>query len=336
MGKREIQCVSAAGVIAVVPTIIGNPVVAGVVDATEAHSGTSRSFLGGVVVHDVENDLESRFVVSLHQRLELVDLFALGSRGCVFAVRREEADCVVAPVIRHPDICEMFLGHRLLDRKQLNRCHAKVHQVFDDTAVCHAGICAAEVHRDIGMHLREALDVRFVQHGVGPRYVWASNSVPIEVTFGDDAVRHIWRRVTIIHLRVVFGGVRVEFVREYGGVVLQLTGDCARVRIQQQLVRIPACTVRWIPRTMNPEAVLRADAMVRNESVVDAVGALRKPVAGLGAVVVTNAEIHGIGPARPQGNVQTPVADRHAQWIRQTGFHRFVGQSVHWSPLGQG
>ena len=56
--------------------------------------------LGGVVEHDVEDDLDAVPVQLLDQRLQLVDLHAELAGGGVAGLGREEADGAVAPVVQ--------------------------------------------------------------------------------------------------------------------------------------------------------------------------------------------------------------------------------------------
>jgi hypothetical protein len=54
----------------------------------------------GVVVHNVEDDLDSGRVQGLDHLFELDDLFSLVAAGAIAGHGREEAEGVVAPVIR--------------------------------------------------------------------------------------------------------------------------------------------------------------------------------------------------------------------------------------------
>ena len=66
--------VPGAGVVDVVALLVGHqPVVGGVVDALEAQRRAELVALGGVVVDDVEDDLEAGLVEPAHHRLELAE-----------------------------------------------------------------------------------------------------------------------------------------------------------------------------------------------------------------------------------------------------------------------
>ncbi len=71
-------------------------------------------------------------VQASHHALELLDLAALAGHRRVRVVRREEADRVVAPVVRQALLDEAVVGDELVHRQQLDRGHAEPLQVLDD------------------------------------------------------------------------------------------------------------------------------------------------------------------------------------------------------------
>src|SRR5271165_6573466 len=96
-----VKAVAAAGVVQVDRRVaVTKPVVGGVVDAAEGQRRTERARLRGVVVDDVEYHLDACLVQRFHHRLEFGDLTMRFGRGGVGVLRREEADGVVAPVVR--------------------------------------------------------------------------------------------------------------------------------------------------------------------------------------------------------------------------------------------
>ena len=107
----HVQAVAAARVVHVprlVPVV--EPVIGGVVDAAEAQRRPHVVALGGVVVDHVQDDLDARVVQRLDHGLELAHLLAeLAGRG-VAVVRRQEADRVVAPVVRQPAVVSACSG----------------------------------------------------------------------------------------------------------------------------------------------------------------------------------------------------------------------------------
>ena len=82
--------------------------------------------------------------------------------GGVGVVRGEEADRVVAPVVRQALVDAGGVLHELVHRHQLDRGDAEVGEVLDDAGCAIAGVGAADVLGDAGVRHRQALDVRLV------------------------------------------------------------------------------------------------------------------------------------------------------------------------------
>ena len=78
---HEEAVAGARGVVVVVLGVVDEPVVRGVVDAPEAQRRPELVALGGVVVDDVEDDLDVGLVQRLDHRLELGDLLAAARRA---------------------------------------------------------------------------------------------------------------------------------------------------------------------------------------------------------------------------------------------------------------
>ena len=96
---REIERVAGAGVVDVVALLVRHQaVIRGVVDALEGERRPELVAFGGMVVDHVDDDLEPGVVEARHHLLEFLQ--RLRRVGGVARVGREEADRVVAPVIR--------------------------------------------------------------------------------------------------------------------------------------------------------------------------------------------------------------------------------------------
>ena len=111
----NVDGVAAAGEVAVVPPV-PQSVVGAVVDAAKAQCGTGFVPFGGVVVDDVEDDLEPCGVQGAHQLLELGDLFAAGAARRVRAMRGEVAQRVVAPVVDETVLKQAWLRRKVVHR----------------------------------------------------------------------------------------------------------------------------------------------------------------------------------------------------------------------------
>ena len=99
-GLGGVDRVAAAGDVVVVAPVGGQPVVAEVVQPAERQRRALVAALAGVVVDDVEDDLDAGVVQRRDHLLELVDLRAERAHGPVRGVRGEEPERVVAPVVR--------------------------------------------------------------------------------------------------------------------------------------------------------------------------------------------------------------------------------------------
>ena len=96
---RQIQRVAGAGVVDVIALLVRHqPVVGRVVDALEGQGRAELVAFGGVVEDDVDDHFEARIVEARDHLLEFLQ--RLGRVGGIARIRREEADRVIAPVIR--------------------------------------------------------------------------------------------------------------------------------------------------------------------------------------------------------------------------------------------
>ena len=219
----RVEGVAAAGVVDVARRVVGQPVVGAVVDAAEGQHRAVRAALGRVVVDDVEDDLEAGRVQRPHHRLELADLVALARR--VGLVRGEEAERVVAPVVARAAALQVRLGDELVDRQQLDRGDAERGQVLDGGRVGQPGVGAAQLRRDVGVQVGEALDVQLVDDRVGPRHPRRQVAAPGERVVDDDRAGDERRRV--------LGVVRVD-----GAVLDEVALDRPGIGVDQQLGRV--------------------------------------------------------------------------------------------------
>ena len=158
------------------------PVVGGVVDAAEREHRAAVVALGGVVVDDVEDDLDPGPVERLHHPLELAHLLAEAAGRRVERVGGEEADRRVAPVVRQPALVEELLVGDVVDRQQLDRGDAERAQVGDRLVGGETGVGAAEILAHCRIEHREPLDVRLVDHRLGPRRLEADGRPPSRTT----------------------------------------------------------------------------------------------------------------------------------------------------------
>src|SRR6056297_3666590 len=118
---RGVQTVPAPRVIDVLPTPIGQVVVVVVADSTETQSRSVDPTFRRVVVDDIDDHLEPRGVQRLDHLLELADLTTSPASRGISRVGSEEADRVVAPVLRQPALQQVHFVYEVMDREQLDR-----------------------------------------------------------------------------------------------------------------------------------------------------------------------------------------------------------------------
>ena len=127
---HRVERVARPGEVHVEVRVLGRQAVVGlVVDALERQHGTEVVALGGVVVDDVEDDLQPGAVQGLDHPLELLEVLARLAVGRVGRVRREVADRRVAPVVLEAVLVQEGLVGDVVHRQQLDGRDAQVLQV---------------------------------------------------------------------------------------------------------------------------------------------------------------------------------------------------------------
>ena len=81
----------------------------------------------GVVVDDIENDLDPGIVQALYRCLEAGDRWGRQKTR----IRREKADRIIAPVIHEPAFEQVAIVDRSVDREQLECSDAQAGEVID-------------------------------------------------------------------------------------------------------------------------------------------------------------------------------------------------------------
>ena len=139
----------------------------------------------------------------------------------------------------------------------------------------------------------EALDVHLIDHRVRPRCSGCTIVGPVEVISDDDAAGNEGRGVGV----VTNGVVALDLVAEYCRVQIDDALDRSTVRIEQQLVWIPACSSPGIPGPVHPEAVALSGADPGQIPVPDAERGLGQLQPFLDAIVVEEAYLDSLGAA---------------------------------------
>ena len=163
----NIQAISRTRVVHIVLTvIIDQAIISRVVDTPEAQRRPHMVAFSRVVIDDVENDFDVIVVEGPHHILELRNSGAGFLGSCIVLVRCQEAEGVVSPVVAETELVEPIILIELVDRHELDSCHAKVFEVLDDRGVGEASIGAAIILGHVRVRHGHALDVSFVNNGL--------------------------------------------------------------------------------------------------------------------------------------------------------------------------
>ena len=127
---------------------------------------------------------------ALDHGLEVVHLATPGRGRAVAAVRGQEPDAVVTPVVPEALLEQMVVVDELMHGQQFDRRDAELPEVVGHRRMGHAGVGAADRLGDIGMTLGEALDVRLVDDGLVQGNAEAAVALPIERSPGHHALGH--------------------------------------------------------------------------------------------------------------------------------------------------
>ena len=251
---RQVQRVPGAGVVDVVARLVlEQAVVRVVVDALEGEGRAEMVAFGGVVVDDVEDHLELVAVEVVDHLLELGEGEVVDAGEA--AVRREEAERVVAPVVREALVQQVVVVDEDVDRHQLDGGDAERLDVVDDVGLDQAAERALEQVRHPGMLLGEAAHVHLVDQrlveGRAQRLVVA----PGEGRIDDPGLHHVLGAVALVVGRVV---PALHLVAEDRRVPGQLALERLGVGVEHQLVGVEAVAAGGIVGAMDAVAVDRA------------------------------------------------------------------------------
>ena len=277
----------------------------------KASVGTELVALRGVVVDHVEDHLDVRLVQRLHHRLELLHLLATLAAGGVGVVRREEADRVVAPVVREPLVDQRGVLHELVHGHQLDRGDAETLEVRDGGRVGDAGVRPADLLGYVGMGHRQTLDVRLVDHRLVVLVLGVPVAAPVEER-GHDHRQHVVAQAVL----VVEGLALVELVGEQRLVAVHLPVDGLGVGVEQQLRRVAAVPLLGCVRSVHAVAVALARLDARKVRVVHEGVGLDHLDPGLRAVVGDQAQLDLVRHLREEREVDPGPVVRRAQGVR--------------------
>ncbi len=256
--------------------------------------------LAGVVVDDVEDDLEPRAVEGADHRLELAHLVAVASARRVAAFGREVSDQVVAPVVHEAAIDEVSCIDEVVHRHELHRGDAELLQVLERTWMRQPRVRSPQLLGNVVIALGETLHVQLVDDGVSPRCVRPSVVAPRKAVVDDDTLGHRVSRVERAWLEIV----ATERVAVQLGAMTEASRDCQRVGIEEQLLRVMTEPVERVVVAVDAQPVPLPRAHLVDVPMPHKIGTLEQLMCGCrGAVVVEQHNIHRVGRRRIYGEV---------------------------------
>ena len=244
-------------------------------------------------------------VQRLDHRLELQHLLAPLAAGGVGVVRGEEADRVVAPVVRQAAVDERRVLDELVHRHELDRGDAEVAEVLDHRRVGDGGVGAADLLGDLRVHHRQPLDVRLVDDALVVLVTRRAVVAPVEERVDDDRVHRVAQAVVEVDLLRRRGLGVTEGVGVERLVVLGLPLDRLGVRVEEELARVAAVALGRVVGPVHAEAVALAGLHVGHVAVPHETVDLGQVDAGLDEVVVDEAELDALGDLGEDGEVHT-------------------------------
>ena len=124
--RLHVQRVAAAGHIVIVARVARHQaVVRGIVHSLERHCRAEMIPFAGVIVDDIQNDLEPVPVQCSHHAFELVDRSLRIAIRSESEIGSEEAERVVAPIICHSALGHEPLINMMMDGKQFDGRHSQ-------------------------------------------------------------------------------------------------------------------------------------------------------------------------------------------------------------------
>lgn len=154
--------------------------------------------------------------------------------------------------------------------------------------------------------------MHLVDHRVRPRRLRAAVVRPLvvgRVIVDDDTLRDVRRRVPVVAHGVGDLLLRpVADVPVHLGRQTEVAVDGTRVRIEEELRRVPAGARPRVPAAVHTEAVPLSRPHARHETVPDLMGQFGQRQPHLHALVVEEAQLDRLRAARPQRE----VGARHA------------------------
>ncbi len=191
--------------------------------------------------------------------------------------------------------------------------------MLDHRGMAQGGVRAADLVGDVGVRLGQALDVRLVDDRLVIRVPRRAVLLPVEERVDHHGLHRVRCRVVGVALLGVLEGVGEARWRPVDAAFERLG-----VGIDQQLARVAAVAVLRLVGPVHPVAVALAGRDPGQVGVPDQRVALGHRDPGLAAVVVEQAQLHGLGDLGEERKVRASAVVRGSERVRAAwpDFHR--------------
>ena len=204
-----------------------------------------------------------------------------------------------------------------MHRQELDRRHAQALHVLDHLARGEPRVLSLVRGNDVGMAPRVAAHVELVHDAFVGGVARAALAAPVERGIDDPRLRH--RRGAIAAVEGEVLALAAEGIAELRVGDLRGTDDGARVRVEEQLVRIEAMARVRLVRAVHAIAVELARAHLRQTAVPDEVGALAQREAAHLALagLVEEAQLELLGVLRVDREIHSLAVPGRAEGMRR-------------------
>ena len=318
----QVQRVAGAGIVDVIARIVGQPVIAAVVQPPEGQRRPHLVAFAGVVIDHVQNDLDAG---GMQPRDHVLEFGNVAARE-IARIGGEKAQRLIAPEIHQPLFDQKAVVQEGLHRQQLDRGDAELLQMLQHRVRGQRQEAARMGH--LGVKLGQALDMRLVDDRLRDRRARGVVVAPGEGRVLDHAARHVAGAVARIQRQVRLGGAdRIAHQRVMPD---RMARQPLGIGVQKQLVVVEAVPLGRGIGAIGAIAVALARPQPRDIAVPDIAIAFGQvdPV-GLGpAVGGEQAQRHPPRMNGEHGEVHTFAVKGRAKGIGAPGSDRPVGHQA--------
>ena len=270
---------------------------------------------GGMVVDNVENELDAGVVQSRNGRSKCIE----GTIDSVAGIGSEEGHRVVAPVVAQAALDQMPIIDKRVDRQQFNCGDPETLEMIDHCGGGQAAIRSAPCRRHVLAQLREAFDVRFINNRVAPGNGGPAFFAPGEGFVHNHTLRHTARIVAPVEREI--GACAAGAVAEMRIAPDESSRELLCIRINKQFVRVEAQSTLGVIGAMHPIAIELPRGHIAQVAVPDILCAFRQRYALdlAPTMAIEEAQFDFFGVRRKQREICSAPVPSCSQRMRRAG-----------------